>query len=213
MGVCFPGPNVIAFDQQYWWMMENWANIIPIGLILMATLVVFTGRSWRNNLIALAAIYFGSFFLYVQQWDFLMAAVKLLTGWMGVAILSFVTGQQHTSADRDLMPKRIFMMIALVLIWVLAFLLSSRISSLFDMSPEFAFASFSIIGTGLLLLGIKSAPFNVIIGILAFFAGFELIYAELESSILVIGLLAAINLLIAFVGSYLVTIAKPGGVE
>jgi len=40
-----------------------------------------------------------------------------------------------------------------------------------------------------------------------------LIYAELESSILVIGLLAAINLLIAFVGSYLVTIAKPGGVE
>lgn len=194
-------------------MMDNWANIFPIGLILIATLVIFTGRSWRNILIALAAIYFASFFLYLQQWDFLMAAVKLLTGWMGVAILSFVTGHQHTSADIDLMPKRIFMMIALVLVWVLAFLLSNRISLLFDMSPEIAFASFSIIGMGLLLLGIKSTSFNVIMGILTFFAGFELVYAELESSILVIGLLAAINLLIAFVGSYMVTISNPGGVE
>lgn len=193
--------------------MDNWANIFPIGLILIATLVIFTGRSWRNILIALAAIYFASFFLYLQQWDFLMAAVKLLTGWMGVAILSFVTGHQHTSADIDLMPKRIFMMIALVLVWVLAFLLSNRISLLFDMSPEIAFASFSIIGMGLLLLGIKSTSFNVIMGILTFFAGFELVYAELESSILVIGLLAAINLLIAFVGSYMVTISNPGGVE
>ncbi len=194
-------------------MMDNWANIFPIGLILIATLVIFTGRSWRNILIALAAIYFASFFLYLQQWDFLMAAVKLLTGWMGVAILSFVTGHQHTSADIDLMPKRIFMMIALVLVWVLAFLLSNRISLLFDMSPEIAFASFSIIGMGLLLLGIKSTSFNVIMGILTFFAGFELVYAELESSILVIGLLAAINLLIAFVGSYMITISNPGGVE
>lgn len=193
--------------------MENWANIFPIGLILIATLVIFTGGSWRNILIALAVIYFGSFFLYLQQWDFLMAAVKLLTGWMCVAILSFVTGQQHTTEEKDLTPKRIFMMIALVLVWVLAFLLSSRISSLFNMNPEFAFASFSIIGTGLLLLGIKSAPFNVIIGILTFFAGFELIYAELESSILVIGLLAAVNLLISLVGSYVITISKPGGVE
>ena len=194
-------------------MMDNWSNIFPIGLILIATLVIFTGRSWRNILIALAAIYFASFFLYLQQWDFLMAAVKLLTGWMGVAILSFVTGHQHTSADIDLMPKRIFMMIALVLVWVLAFLLSNRISLLFDMSPEIAFASFSIIGMGLLLLGIKSTSFNVIMGILTFFAGFELVYAELVSSILVIGLLAAINLLIAFVGSYMVTISNPGGVE
>ena len=194
-------------------MMDNWANIFPIGLILIATLVIFTGRSWRNILIALAAVYFASFFLYLQQWDFLMAAVKLLTGWMGVAILSFVTGQQHTSTDRDLMPKRIFMMIALVHVWVLAFLLSNRISLLFDMSPEIAFASFSIIGMGLLLLGIKSTSFNVIMGILTFFAGFELVYAELESSILVIGLLAAINLLIAFVGSYMITISNPGGVE
>jgi hypothetical protein len=194
-------------------MMDNWANIFPIGLILIATLVIFTGRSWRNILIALAAVYFASFFLYLQQWDFLMAAVKLLTGWMGVAILSFVTGHQHTSADIDLMPKRIFMMIALVLVWVLAFLLSNRISLLFDMSPEIAFASFSIIGMGLLLLGIKSTSFNVIMGILTFFAGFELVYAELESSILVIGLLAAINLLIAFVGSYMITISNPGGVE
>jgi len=194
-------------------MMENWTNIFPIIIILIATLVVFTSGSWRNILIALAAIYFGSFFLYLQQWDFLMAAVKLLTGWMCVAVLSFVTGQQYTSEDRDLIPKRLFMMISLVLVWVLAFLLSSRIGSLFDMSPEFAFASFSIIGTGLLLLGIKSAPFTVIIGILTFFAGFELIYAELESSILIIWLLSAVNLLISFVGSYAVTISKPGGVE
>jgi hypothetical protein len=194
-------------------MMDNWANIFPIGLILAATLVIFTGASWRNNLIALAVLFFGSFFLYMQQWDFLMAAVKLITGWMCVAVLSFVTGLQDSSEDREYTPKRIFMVVGLLLVWVLAALLSTRISSVFDMSPEIAFASFSILGSGLLLLGFKSAPFKVILGILTFFAGFELLYAELESSILIIGLMAAVNLLIAFVGSYLVTISKPGGTE
>ena len=194
-------------------MMDNWANIFPIVLIIAATLVIFTGESWRNNLIALAVLFFGSFFLYMQQWDFLMAAIKLIAGWMCVAILSFVTGLQDSFEERINTPKRIFMVVGLILVWVLAALMSTRISLLFDMSPEIAFASFSILGSGLLLLGFKSEPFKVILGILTFFAGFELLYAELESSILVIGLMAAVNLLVAFVGSYLVTISKPGDVE
>jgi hypothetical protein len=191
--------------------MDNWANVFPIGLILAATLVIFTGVSWRINLIALAALCFGSFFLYLQQWDFLMAAVKLITGWMCVAVLSFVTGFQEPHTEKEQSPKRIFMGVGLFLVWVLAAMLAERISSVFGMSPEIAFASFSILGAGLLLLGFKSEPFNVVLGILTFFAGFELLYAELESSILVIGLMAAVNLLVAFVGSYLVTISKPGG--
>jgi hypothetical protein len=52
-------------------------------------------------------------------------------------------------------------------------------------------------------LGLTSEPLNVIIGLLTMLTGFEILYAAVESSILVAGLLAGTTLGLGIVGSYL----------
>jgi hypothetical protein len=194
-------------------MMDNWLNILPIGLILVACQVVFLSENWRQILISLAVLYLGSFILFLQVWPFSMAAAKLITGWMCIAILSFVTVYQTSKVESGITPKRVFKSMSLVMIWMAAYLLSSKISALFQVSLEIAFTSFAILGCGLLQLGMSSSTFKAIIGILTFFAGFEILYAGLESSILVNGMILAVDLLIAFVGSYLVVTSKSGVTE
>jgi hypothetical protein len=194
--------------------MENWLNIFPILLILAASVFLFIGENWRNMLIALAVIYFASFFLLLQVWPFTMAAAKLITGWMCVAILSFTTEHQPLSANgTGSLSRRVFLVMSLFMIWVAAYLLAGTISNQFQVGTEIAFSSFAVLGCGLLTLGMSSSTFRVILGILTFFSGFELLYAGLEPSILVNGLILIVNLLIAFVGSYLISLPGIGGEE
>jgi hypothetical protein len=52
-------------------------------------------------------------------------------------------------------------------------------------------------------LSLTSDPLRVIIGLLTSLSGFEIIYAAVETSTLVTGLLAGVNLGLALVGAYL----------
>jgi hypothetical protein len=63
-----------------------------------------------------------------------------------------------------------------------------------------------LVGLGLLHLGITSDSFQVIIGLLTVLAGFEIMYAAVESSALVTALLAVVNLGLALAGAYFMNI-------
>jgi hypothetical protein len=63
--------------------------------------------------------------------------------------------------------------------------------------------SLLLIGMGLLHLGITARILPVTIGLMTVLAGFEILYASVEGSVLVAALLAVINLGLALVGSYL----------
>jgi hypothetical protein len=55
---------------------------------------------------------------------------------------------------------------------------------------------------GLLQVSMISEPFYIILGLLTFLSGFELLYAALELSLLLEALFAGINLGLALVGAY-----------
>jgi hypothetical protein len=63
--------------------------------------------------------------------------------------------------------------------------------------------SLLLVGMGLLHLGVSNHILRVTLGLMTALSGFEILYATVENSILVAGLLAIINLGLAFVGSYL----------
>jgi len=63
--------------------------------------------------------------------------------------------------------------------------------------------SLLLIGAGLAHLGMTSDTLNAILGLLTLLTGFEILYAAIESSILVTGLLAVTNLGLGIAGSYL----------
>ena len=193
--------------------MDNWLNIIPILILLAASLVLLTDQNWRHVIIAMAVLYLGIFILLLQVWPITMSSAKLITGWMSVTILTFVSPEKDISERSELSSNRLFRAIALVFIWVVAFLVASNKVQFLDVSPEIMFAVVGLLGCGLLQLGMTTGPFFTIIGILTIFSGFELLYASVETSILINGLLATVNLLIALVGSYLITIDQTGESE
>jgi hypothetical protein len=59
------------------------------------------------------------------------------------------------------------------------------------------------LGLGLLQLGLSREAIRIVIGVLTVISGFEILYATLEASVLMTGLLAILNIGIAFVGAYL----------
>ena len=60
-----------------------------------------------------------------------------------------------------------------------------------------------LMGMGLLQLGFTGQPLRTIIGLLTLLSGFEIIYVSVETSTLVAGLLASVNLGLSLVGAYL----------
>ena len=60
-----------------------------------------------------------------------------------------------------------------------------------------------LIGMGVLQLGMTTRPLRVVVGLLTVLSGFEILYAAVESSVLVAGLLAVVNLGLALVGAFM----------
>ena len=63
--------------------------------------------------------------------------------------------------------------------------------------------------SGLFHLGMTSDVLRVVIGLLTILAGFEILYAAVETSILVAALLSAATLGLALAGSYLILQSNP----
>jgi hypothetical protein len=76
---------------------------------------------------------------------------------------------------------------------------------------EQALGALLLIGLGLLHLGFTAHPFRVIVGLLTILSGFEVIYAAIESSVLVAGLLTALTMGLALVGAYLMVMPVQEG--
>jgi hypothetical protein len=68
--------------------------------------------------------------------------------------------------------------------------------------------SLLLIGMGLLQLGLSNHILRITLGLMTTLAGFEILYATVEGSVLVAGLLAIVNLVLALAGSYLLIAAN-----
>ena len=66
-----------------------------------------------------------------------------------------------------------------------------------------------LIGMGLLQLGMSHQPLRVILGLFTVLSGFELLYAAVDRSVLVAGLISGVNLGLALVGAFLLVNPEP----
>ena len=165
----------------------------------------------------MAALYFGMFALISQTWPFGLASVKLVTGWMvcaalGVTRLGLPEREQTTEAAAP--QGRSFRLFAAALVVALVLAAAPQMEILIPgISPNLMRAGLLLAGMGLIHLGLASEPLQVSLGLLTFLAGFETLYASVETSVLLAGLLAIINLGLALVGSYWMTAQQTEAVE
>lgn len=179
-------------------------------LILLTASGLLLARDWRWILGLLAGQYLASFWLVTRHWPLGMAAVKLVTGWMAITALAMTLlalSPQSDENNEQFLPQgngfRLFACGVTALIVIAA---APRIE---EAVPGLGFPVIAggllSIGMGFLQLGSASDTLRVIVGLLTVLTGFETLYAAIESSVLVAGLLAATNLGLALVGAYLLT--------
>jgi hypothetical protein len=181
---------------------------IAVVVLLLTSTGLILNSDWRWDLGLLAAQYVGAFVLVAQHWPIGMAAVKLVTGWMATAAtgmtlnalsLSEETIEQTWSGGRTF---RLFMVGMIVVLTIAA---APRLDGTIPgIGLPVVAGGILLIGNGLLHLGTRSEVTRVIYALLTILAGFEIIYAAVESSILVAALLAAVNLGVGLVGAYLI---------
>ena len=181
------------------WLMLLLATFAGTGLLF--------SRDWRWSLGLLAVQYLTVFWMVQVHWPITLAATKIVTGWMACAILGIAQlNAKEAESENTWLQGRLFHIFAAGMVLAATFALSLRVDTWLGLSLPVAWGGLLLIGLGLLHLGITSDSFHVIIGLLTILAGFEIMYAAVESSALVTALLAVINLGLALAGAYFMNV-------
>lgn len=180
---------------------------IAILLVVVTSVGVLLARDWRWLVSFLAAQYVGVFILTLQHLPLGMATVKVIAGWMGAAILGMTRSNLDEAEDAGILPQgRFFRLVAAGIVALVAAASAPAVDTMMaDAGTAVAAGSLLLIGMGLLHLGVTDQPLRVTVGLMTVLAGFEVLYAAVENSVLVAALLAVINLGLALVGAYLMT--------
>lgn len=178
---------------------------LAFGLVLLTSLVILGSSNSRLRIIALALQYMGVMLLISFSWSLPLAAVKLVAGWMAGVLLFISRGRSRLPAELPRWPAEwLFRLVASVMVFLaVASFVPQVVTALPQMAVLQAWGGLTLIGMGLLTLGFSQRTLATLLSLLTFLSGFEILYAVVEESTLVAGLLAFVNLGIALVGSYL----------
>ena len=176
--------------------MQTLAWIAAITLFA-ASVGLLISRSWRISGILLAVQYLAMFILLLMRLPVGLASIKVVAGWMSVAILGMTrSGIAQTGVDEEgIWPRgRLF---RLFMAGAVGILVAGATPSVELLMANAGYAvtggGLMLIAMGLLHLGITSQILRVTIGLMTVITGFEILYAAVEGSVLVTGLLAAIT--------------------
>ncbi len=185
-------------------------SYLILGAVIIVSLTgtfILISKDWRFCILALAVQYCGVFILVEASWPVEMAVAKMVAGWMSGAILGIAmasTPATWRKSDQSMHFGPVFRVLAAIIVVLTISSLVTHSDAWFAMIiTPIRWGSFLLIGFGILQLSLSSHPLRIIIGLLTALSGFEVIYAAIETSTLVTGLLAGVNLGLALVGAYL----------
>ena len=179
-------------------------GVLGFLLLFVTGTLLLLARDWRASIGLLGIQYLAMFLVVLMMWPFSVALIKPMVGWMVAAVLSTSKAAQIDFSEDPLMPMgRIFRITLAVLILIVVLSVAPRLN---DLLPEINIwvmqCGLLAICLGLAHVGISTRPFRIILGLLTVLTGFEIMYAAVEVSFLVIGLLAVINMALSLAGVY-----------
>jgi len=158
---------------------------------------------WRWRLICLSLMYLISFLFIAQIWPVALAAVKLVSGWVGVALLgSSLLTRDEAFDDKQEISFRFFKLALLSLAWMSILVLVQRLNVWLPIPISYLFSGLVFFLCGLLFLSVHHNIIETIFGLLIILSGFDIIYSSLEGSALVTGIYAVIVLLLSLLARY-----------
>lgn len=185
--------------------MDNWINYLTIAILIAALFGLIIADSRRLIVIAFCTVVLILFSNNVQFWTFGFSLSKLLTGVMSILIL--VLSPERNVGTNSKVPGtgKIFNVVGFGFCIILVFFTINITSQFLVISHDQVIPALLILLCGFIMLGISQDSFRIIIALLTVITGFEVLYGAVEQSLLINGFLAAVELLVALVGSYLIT--------
>jgi len=179
-------------------------NSLLIFLTIAVTVVIMILDDWRWKVFGLSMCYLIGFVLIVQIWPLPLAAVKLISGLMGVILISSVEANAAGEPEeKRSLSFQIFLFLVLSVSWIIVSATIGRLNEWLPISYTNLFIGLVILFAGIIKFAIGRKVFDIIIGLLVFLSGFDIIYSSLEGSALVTGIYGLIVLSICVLGSYL----------
>ena len=181
-------------------------------LVVLSATFLLVSNNWRITIGALGVLYLGVFVLVANTWPADLAVVKLVTGWMAGSVLGMTSlnVEIQDSVVRRVWPTQsvFYIMAAALILAAVSTFIQPVLEWIPSMIAAQAWGGLALIGLGLLHLGFSARAMRVIVSLLTMLAGFEILYAVVEASTLVAGLLALVTLGIALAGAYLMLTPK-----
>lgn len=189
--------------------MPYFLQSLLVGLLFIcgAGILVVPSRRLMTGLLAFQ--YVGVFLLVSVSWPLEIAVVKLVAGWMASAVL-FLTYQNTPGPIIDgrltpILPGTFFKGFTAMLIGISVFsLVPTALRWFLGATQQQVLGGLWLLGVGLLQLLLTQDSLRITVGLLTVISGFEILYATLEASVLMTGLLAILNIGFAFLGAYLI---------
>ena len=179
-------------------------NSLLIFISIGVTVAILVPRDWRWSMFGLAMTYLIGFTLIVQIWPLPLAAVKLLSGLIGLIILSTVkTNAEYHGEEIGTPSSRIFILLLAILSWLIVAATINRLNAWLPIEYTNLFIGMVFMVCGIIKFSTDQRIFNVVVGLLTLLSGFDVIYSSLEGSALVTALYALIVISICILGSYL----------
>jgi hypothetical protein len=185
--------------------MTHWINYIFIAILTGGLFLQLISDSRRINLAAFSGTLLMAFVINIQFWSFTFALSKLITGLMAILILNLSPNLMTQSLFEGSRTSKVFRGVAFAFLLILILFIVPKSSIFLSIPLEQTLAALFMMVSGFVTLGISQNPYRVILGLIVLFLGFEIIYGSVESSLLINGMLAAVDLLVALIGSYLIT--------
>jgi hypothetical protein len=179
-------------------------NTIIIIISIVISGIILLLAEWRWRMALLAVVQLIGFILIVQIWPVALASVKLISGWMGVALMSATMASSDNIIQGESQPAaKVFKLMIAAFSWVVIAASIDRLNAWLPISYTNLFVGLIFFFCGIFYLSLISEINGIVVGLLIFLAGFDIIYSSLEGSALVTGIYGLIVILISFVSSIL----------
>jgi hypothetical protein len=189
-------------------------NTVFIFLSIFLSGAILILSDWRWKMAGLAAIQLIGFILIVQIWPIALASVKLISGWMGVALMSATMASTGENIKSEIQTSaRVFKLMQVAFSWIVIAASVEKLNSWLPISYTNLFVGLVFFFCGIFYFSQEYDINGVAIGLLIFLAGFDVIYSSLEGSALVTGIYGLIVILVSFISSYLQGGLSHGGFD
>ena len=183
----------------------EYLNLLAVIGLVITSLAVLVLENYRYSLAAMVLQYLFAFFLISSIWPVGLAVIKLIVGWIVCSLIGSAYLQNRVQQVEEInTEKMIFSSLSAIVVWLIVFTISGETAQVLPVSRPMILGAGILIGMGILQLGSTTNIVRVLFGLLTVLSGFEIIYAGLEESVLVTGLLASVNILFGFMGWYMI---------